>query len=232
MIDVHCHALYGVDDGAGSLEESLTMLRDAKAQGIRAMILTPHLRHGMFSYPKERILEHFEILKPKAQAMGLTLYLGCEHHTSSNMLKELLDGVCFPLAEGNCVLTEYSYETAYSDIKASVRELASNSYIPVIAHAERCLCVQREPEKCRELAEAGAYIQLNADSILRLAGKAEGKASRKILKHHWAHLVASDAHKAVGRINRLGACRQFVASKYGEAYAGRLFEGNPREIIT
>ena len=44
MIDIHCHALYGVDDGAKSLEESLSMIRQAKSQGTEAVILTPHYR--------------------------------------------------------------------------------------------------------------------------------------------------------------------------------------------
>ena len=58
MIDIHCHLLYGVDDGAKTIEESVAMLEAAKEQGISAMILTPHYRHGMFAYPKEEIEEH------------------------------------------------------------------------------------------------------------------------------------------------------------------------------
>ena len=71
MIDIHCHLLYGVDDGAKTIEESVAMLEAAKEQGISAMILTPHYRHGMFAYPKEEIEEHFRILEPYAQKLGL-----------------------------------------------------------------------------------------------------------------------------------------------------------------
>lgn len=232
MIDIHCHALYGVDDGAKSLEESLTMLRDAKKQGIKALILTPHLRHGMFPYPKERIQRHFETLKSKAEAMGLALYLGCEHHASSDMTEELAKGDCFSLAGTDYVLAEFSFEDAYPALYAKTRELLSCGYIPVIAHAERYHCLQKEPKGCQELSAAGAYLQLNADSILGLSGKAEEKLSRRLIKKGWAHLVASDAHGAERRANHLGECREFVAGRYGEETAYRLFEGNPRKIIT
>ena len=53
MIDIHTHLLYDVDDGAESLQESLDMLKYAKEQGVDAIILTPHYRHGMFPYQKE-----------------------------------------------------------------------------------------------------------------------------------------------------------------------------------
>ncbi len=232
MIDIHCHALYGVDDGAKNLEESLEMLRDAKEQGVEAVILTPHLRHGMFPYPKERILRNFETLKPKAEAMGLALYLGCEHHASSRMTKELAERDCFSLAGGDYVLAEFSFEDAFSVLYAKVRELLSCGYLPVIAHGERYGCLQKDPKGCQELAAAGAYIQLNADSILGLAGKAEEKLSRKLVKKGWAHLVASDAHGAERRANHLQECRTAVAGKYGEETAYRLFLENPRKIIT
>ena len=54
MIDIHCHALYGVDDGADDLDESRAMIRHAKSQGIDGIIFTPHYRHGMFAYPKKK----------------------------------------------------------------------------------------------------------------------------------------------------------------------------------
>ena len=71
MIDIHCHLLYGVDDGAGTIEESVAMLKEAREHGIHGMILTPHYRHGMFSYPKEEIEEHFMQLKPYAEKLGI-----------------------------------------------------------------------------------------------------------------------------------------------------------------
>ena len=70
MIDIHTHLLFGVDDGAKSLEESVAMLEDAKRQGIEKCILTPHYRHGMFPYDKEKIDEHFEILKKELDFFG------------------------------------------------------------------------------------------------------------------------------------------------------------------
>ena len=78
MVDIHCHLLYGVDDGAKTIEESAAMLQEAKNQGISAIILTPHYRHGFFAYPKEEIEEHFMRLSGVAKGLGIKITLGTE----------------------------------------------------------------------------------------------------------------------------------------------------------
>ena len=114
MIDIHNHLLYGVDDGPDSMEESLAMVQQAKEQGIRAIVLTPHYRHGMFAYPKEMILERYHELKPQAKDIGVELYLGCEFHVNSQIVEALHAGRCLTLADSDHVLTEYGYGTEYS----------------------------------------------------------------------------------------------------------------------
>ena len=58
-IDIHSHVLYGVDDGAKTISESLDMLQEAADQGIADMILTPHYHKEIFPYPVDRVLKHF-----------------------------------------------------------------------------------------------------------------------------------------------------------------------------
>ena len=56
LFDLHCHLLYGVDDGAISLEESLRAVRIACEEGIRHIVFTPHYTPGKLSGEKEVIL--------------------------------------------------------------------------------------------------------------------------------------------------------------------------------
>ena len=92
MIDIHTHLLFGVDDGPATIEESIEMLKVAKAQGVDAMILTPHYRHGMFSYPNEQIKENFIALYEHAKKIGVYLYLGTEHHVNSMIVEYIQSG--------------------------------------------------------------------------------------------------------------------------------------------
>lgn len=231
MIDIHNHLLYGVDDGANSMEESLAMVQQAREQGIQAIVLTPHYRHGMFAYPKEKIITRYRKLKPQAEALGVELYLGCEYHVNSRIVEAMQTGKCLTLADSDYVLTEYDFGTEYSYIYEQTKKLAACGYIPVIAHVERYECILSQPKRCVELSNAGAYIQINADSILGLDGKAGEKCCKKLLKHQWADIVASDAHGTENRANHLGKCMSYVQKKYGNDYAELLFFGNPGKII-
>ena len=42
MVDIHSHVLYGVDDGARTMEDSLAMLRMAAEHGTTDIVATPH----------------------------------------------------------------------------------------------------------------------------------------------------------------------------------------------
>ena len=47
MIDWHSHILPGIDDGSGSIEESLALLKMQREQGADTVIATPHFFAGI-----------------------------------------------------------------------------------------------------------------------------------------------------------------------------------------
>ena len=89
MIDVHCHILPEVDDGADDMKEALQMLELEYQDGVRTIIVTPHYRKGMFECSSERILKKYEQLKKEAKDRwkDLTIVLGCEFHANMDMIE-------------------------------------------------------------------------------------------------------------------------------------------------
>lgn len=231
FIDIHNHSLCCVDDGAKNLQESIEMLQDAARQGIEAVIFTPHRRHAMFPYNKEEIEKQYHALLKFTADSGIGLYLGCEYHVDSEVLSAFQSGRCHSLADGDYVLTEYSYETEFSYMAQYTKQLISCGYIPVIAHVERYKCIAKKPTLCADLSSMGAWIQVNADSVLGIEGRALKSVCKKLLKNELADVIASDTHGMRQRANHMGQCYEYVEKKYGRGYADRLFYRNPRKII-
>ncbi len=231
MVDMHCHLLYGVDDGPSTMEESVQMLVEAKKQGIDQIILTPHYRHGMFAYPNKEIEEHFSKLMLYAQKIGMQIYLGTEYHVNTQIVEAFDKGRCHTMAGTRYVLTEYAYHSEYSFMKQMTQELIFHSYRPIIAHVERYDCMVEDVERVYELQRMGALIQVNADAVLGLDGYGAKKYTKKLLKEGLADMIASDSHGMNKRACHMEKCYAYVEKKFGTDYAAELFVKNPSEIL-
>lgn len=230
MIDIHCHLLYGVDDGSKSLEESVEMLKIAKKQGITGIILTPHLRHGMFKHPLEKIERHYKKLMPYANKLGIELKLGTEYHVATDMIDAFYGGLCHTLADTQYILTEYSHSSEYSFVYKMTREAIFAGYIPVIAHVERYECLS-DISRIEDLQELGALIQVNADSVLGIDGRHFKRYTKKLLKAGLVDVIASDSHGTKERVCNMKKCYEYVAKKFGDDYAQEIMQTTPENII-
>ena len=231
MIDIHCHVLYGVDDGAQDLSTSQAMIDRMAQEGVTAVIATPHFRHHMFSYPQDKIEEAYQKLKVYAAEKNIGLYLGCEYHVDHDIYDNLEKSRIHALADTTYILTEYSYVVDLEQILTYTQDLIMRGWRPIIAHAERCEVFQRKPRLVEEVIDAGTQIQVNADSVLGIDGRAVKKTSRKLLDLDLVDYIASDAHDLDERVSHMGDCFSFVRKKYGEDTAQTLFERNPARII-
>ena len=231
MVDIHCHILYGVDDGAASTDISKQMLSDAAEQGITDLIVTPHYRQGMFAYDRIAVNAAFDSLYDAAKERGVRIYPGCEYHVDDEMVGNLRSGRCPTLACGDYVLAEFGHAVTFIQIRNSLDTLLLAGYIPVIAHAERCETFAKDVSLLQECKNMGAKIQINADSILGRDGSGVKKTARQILKQNLADIVASDCHNMDSRKNHMEQCRDFVAKEYGWDRAWELFTTNPLMIV-
>ena len=244
MIDIHCHLLYGVDDGAKTIEESVAMLEAAK-EG-RVIAGKTHAkkqqkegnlkgwgayRHGMFAYPKEEIEEHFRILEPYAQKLGISLALGTEYHVNSHIVEALDSGRCRTMAGSRYVLCEYSHDSEYAYIYQMTQELVLHGYIPVFAHVERYGALA-DLQLAEELRNLGAWITVNADAVLGLEGMGPKKYCKKMLKAECVDAIASDSHGIKNRANHMGKCYELIEKKFGREYADQLLVNHPAKILT
>ena len=169
LFDIHCHLIPGVDDGAQDLEETRKLLRMEYEQGVRNIIATPHYRDQMFDTPIHTIRSQFALVEKCVQEFNqelakedrMRIYLGCEFHANMQMSRMLDEGRVSTMADSGYVLVEFSGNAEYSYIEDRLRSLIIVGYRPIIAHVERCDNIWGDLELIRDLAQMGAYMQVN-----------------------------------------------------------------------
>ncbi|MGN0165973.1 MAG: CpsB/CapC family capsule biosynthesis tyrosine phosphatase [Lachnospiraceae bacterium] len=232
VFDVHCHMMWGVDDGSESREQSKRMLSVAYEEGIRSIILTPHYGRKNNS-AHEWIYDAFNKMKVLAGECqpDISLYFGCELFYSSDILNEIDKGLVPSLAESRYMLVEFSPSASFIYIKNGVIELRQRGFIPIIAHAERCMCLIDSTQHVEELYDTGALIQINASTVTGENGIIPKKFFKKLMKIHCVHFVGTDAHGDVYRAPRIRNAYTYIAKRYGIERAEELFVKNPQCII-
>ncbi|RJP80384.1 MAG: phosphotransferase [Candidatus Zixiibacteriota bacterium] len=233
MVDIHTHVLPDLDDGPGTVEESLDLARAAWEAGTRTIVATPHVLNLATLGDNSLIYQRFEEFRATLQAVlpELNLVLGSEIYFQPH----LSDYLCFPAATLNNTRRYMLVEFSLGDIpRGWEREIAAmrkNGVIPVLAHPERNAVVIGKPALVGKMVAEGALIQMNAGSLTGQFGSAVKKVAQILLRKGWVHVIASDSHSAEHRGPDLRKAVDVAAGEIGAAAAGRLVQENPWFIL-
>ncbi|HEX2726651.1 MAG TPA: CpsB/CapC family capsule biosynthesis tyrosine phosphatase [Beijerinckiaceae bacterium] len=230
MIDTHTHFLPGLDDGPATLEESLALIRAAAANGITAMVATPHANH-QYEFDAGRTAAALAEVRAASDA-GVALYSGCEVHLSAQNIERVLrDPRPYAMNQAGYLLVEFSdfaIPPAASDIFTRLMDAGVR---PVIAHPERNALLRADTARLRAWVAQGAVLQITASSLFERFGKAARASSIELLRLGLVQLVSSDAHDTVHRPPELAEAREFVNRRFGDEMAEELFVRNPAAVV-
>jgi protein-tyrosine phosphatase len=227
VIDIHCHILPRVDDGAKSMEEALKMAEIAHTDGIDQIIATPHLS-GYAPVPVAVKDTFFDLNRHlNAVASPLRLSLGCEvaFPVQAN------DARFFTLAQTRYLLLEFPHDHLPFNAGEVVFNLVAGGYRPIIAHPERNATVLHHPEKLLDLLDRSALVQITGDSIAGIFGPDVQACARYLLKKRAVHFIASDAHSAAYRRPVLSQGLALAAKIIGQNEANKLVTTNPASVL-
>lgn len=195
-IDLHCHILPGLDDGAKSMEESIKLLKAARKQEIFSVVATPHYSPRFRNEDPEKIRRLCKEVEAKAREVvdpDFRIYEGQEIFYTEDVLEKLEKGEILTIAGSPYLLLEFLPEVPYSQMYRAVQLLVFAGYKPILAHVER-YTVLREPGRIEELRKTGAFLQMN---YRRIGGKWYDETvrwCRKMLKKGNIHFLATDMH--------------------------------------
>jgi protein-tyrosine phosphatase len=234
MVDIHCHLLPGIDDGATSFEDSAAMCEQLVADGCRAVIATPHQRHDLWPNHDLAALEHLRRNVAEHAPASLEIHLGAEIRVDSEIPDELVRGGGLqPLAGGHHLLIEFDRRepppgTGAVDL---VHELVVLGWRPIVAHPELIAWLAEDLDTTTELVERGARLQVTAMSVTGDFGRFAQARCQRLLDAGLVHFVASDAHSPRQRPPGLSRARRLVAERHGEDVAVLLTATNPGAVL-
>lgn len=194
-IDLHCHILSGVDDGALDPRDSVGMARQAAADGIVAICATPHIRHD-HDVRIDEVAGRVEALNARLRDEGIPVSVLQGGEVAETAVEGLSEEELarVALGAGRWILLEPARGPLGESLERRVEHLAARGHRTLIAHPERHLSADMF-ERIARLIAAGALVQATADFFLR-ERTAGGMAA--LAEAGLVHVLASDAHSSHG----------------------------------
>lgn len=234
LFDIHSHILFGLDDGAKNIEESVELLKALEKTGFVHAVLTPHYIKGVYELGIKEANETLDKLKNACAKEGLKieLSLAAEYFFDSSLI-ELVDSnkVLFVNEKNRTLLVQAPMFKIPNYTKQLSFELKLRRVVPIIVHPERYADVAKKPQRIKEFLEAGFLVQVNLGSLGGLYGEKIRLSAEKLLRFGLVHFVATDLHAPhhIETVLDKGLARLLQLKKEDEAK--RLLSENPKRVI-
>ena len=199
--DMHSHVIPGIDDGAGTMQDSLDMLHAFAALGYEKVITTPHIMSDGYRNTPEIILGGLEKVRVAAKGAGIEMQIeaAAEYYLDEVFVANLDKGLLSFGGEKRYVLFETSYVTQPMALSQTIFQLQTLGYTPVLAHPERYQYFWASKDaidEIRDLRERGTKLQVNIGSFAGRHSKQSATIARKLAKEGLIDFLGTDMHRA------------------------------------
>ena len=230
MIDIHSHIIYRVDDGPCTIEQSISMIWNAKKAGIKTIVATPHSHETIFV--ADRLSENYQELLYRIRDYEISLKLGYEVFINPSVPSMERKNISLTLDNTRYLLFELPFNTSPRDGFDVLTSLRLKDTIPILAHPERNRNFLKNFNELSGYIQAGCMIQIDAASILGIYGRDIRDFVKKLVKWKRVDFVASNAHCAEDYVNWYMKAYREVSKWSGDENATRLFQSNAESILS
>jgi protein-tyrosine phosphatase len=233
VIDLHCHILPGIDDGAGDLSVSLAMAQAFVADGVTHVACTPHILPGVYHNSGPQIREAVQRLQHLLDAEGIALQLvvGADNHVVPDFVGGLRSGHLVSLADTRYVLVEPPHHVAPPRMEEFFFGLLAAEYVPILTHPERLSWISSQYDAIQRLAGSGVWMQITAGSLSGAFGRNARYWAERMLDEGYVRILATDAHDMGRRPPKLSEGRDLAAARVGAREAEHLVVTRPMGVL-
>ncbi|HEY6564942.1 MAG TPA: CpsB/CapC family capsule biosynthesis tyrosine phosphatase, partial [Pirellulaceae bacterium] len=232
FVDIHCHLIPGIDDGAASWDETLSMAEIAARDGLHAILVTPHqcgtYAHNSPNLIRERTRELQDFLAQ--HRVDVVVLPGADVRIEDDLVERIQRDEILTLADRRRhVLLELPHEL-YFDLRGLVERLARIGIQAILSHPERNLGLLSRPDEIVRLVDHGCLMQVTAGSLMGTFGPASTGMAEWMLHQGLAHFLATDAHGPKTRRPRMSPAFQRATELVGARYAFELCCQHPASV--
>lgn len=233
MIDLHTHILWDWDDGPDDLYQARAMCRMAERDGTDTICLTPHIfrmtRHkDDLSVLRQRMVD-FDREMREAE-IPIEFHYGAEVFVHAEIVRAI-EKYRFTIDQTSYIFIEFASEGVPVGAANVLSQLMGKGFVPVISHPERNRGFAARPELLFEFVSMGCAAQVTAASLTGELGKEVRATAGLFMAHNLVHIIASDAHRTIGRPPGLSRAVEAAAKVVGEAKAKAMVTEVPRAIL-
>jgi protein-tyrosine phosphatase len=235
-VDLHAHALPGIDDGPPDADEALAMLRAAAAAGTGTLAVTPHLRSDFPSVRVSELARRCQELRKASELAGLDIQIVSGAEVSLVWALEATDEQ-LALATYDQQGTDLLIETPTFNVvglESLLYRLRAKGFRVTLAHPEQSVEFQRDPSRLVDLVRQGVLVQVNAEMLLAGPRRSETRRlGRHLCAEGLAHALASDGHRATSwrPVSSLAEAVPAAVTLVGPERARWLTQAAPAAII-
>jgi protein-tyrosine phosphatase len=221
VIDLHCHILPGIDDGAPDIETSLEMARMAESDGIEVIACTPHMMPGVYDNRGPAVRRAISALQQRLDEEGISIRLttGADVHLQSDLAGKLKDGELLSLGDTRYFLFEPPHHVAPPRLEDAIFDVMSAGYMPILTHPERLTWIESHYDVMKRIVRAGGWMQITCGSLTGRFGKRPKYWAERMVDEGLVHILATDAHNLRNRKPSMASARDAVAERLGEQAA-------------
>lgn len=233
MIDLHCHILPGIDDGAPDLATSLAMAQMFVDDGVTTVACTPHILPGLYFNTGPQIRSAINDLAAALAQHDVPLQLvtGCDAHVCPDFVQALGNGRILSLADTRYVLVEPPHNVAPQRMEHFFFSISAAGYVPILTHPERLRWLPQHYDTVKRMTAAGVWNQITSSSLTGAFGKSAQYWAERMLDEGLVHILASDAHDVTRRVPNLSRGRDAAARRLGDLEAQNLVLTRPRGVL-
>jgi protein-tyrosine phosphatase len=235
-VDLHCHPLPGIDDGAKSAADGAMLLAGLRRLGFERVIATPHVRSGVWDNRADTVAPARAELDAALADLGAT---GVALPTLSLAAEHLFDDVTWELLErgeamlypgGRAILIEFPYDSIPLRVETRLWRLGKRGVTPVLAHPERYAPLYASSARLEELVAAGARPLLDVMSLVGVYGARARGAAVRMLGEGLYTAACTDGHKAAD-VDAIEAGLDLLQRTVGRDGVARLLIEGPRALL-